>query len=52
MLFSYISAEVVEGWHQSSGHCPNMMSDWFDEIGVGIYDGGTGIYWTQNFGSQ
>ena len=45
-------AEVVEGWHQSPGHCRNMMSDWFDEIGVGIYDGGTGIYWTQNFGSR
>ena len=45
-------AEVVEGWHQSPGHCRNMMSDWFDEIGVGIYDGGDGIYWTQNFGSR
>ena len=44
--------EVVEGWHQSPGHCRNMMSDWFDEIGVGIYDGGDGIYWTQNFGSR
>lgn len=45
-------AEVVEGWRQSPGHCRNMMSDWFGEIGVGIYDGGTGIYWTQNFGSR
>ena len=44
--------EVVQGWNDSPGHCTNMMSDWFDEIGVGLYDGGTGIYWTQNFGSR
>ena len=44
--------EVVEGWHQSPGHCRNMMSDWFDEIGVGAYAGGNQIYWTQNFGSR
>ena len=44
--------EVVQGWHDSPGHCSNMMSDWFDELGVGIYDGGTGLYWTQNFGSR
>jgi uncharacterized protein YkwD len=44
--------EVVQGWNDSPGHCTNMMSDWFDEIGVGMYDAGTGIYWTQNFGSR
>ena len=44
--------EVVDGWHQSPGHCRNMMSDWFDEIGVGVYQNGGSLYWTQNFGSR
>ena len=53
IAYGYASpAEVVDGWHQSPGHCRNMMSDWFDEIGVGIYSEAGGIYWTQNFGSR
>ncbi len=43
--------EVVAGWMSStSGHCDNIMSpDWVD-IGVGYYPDG-GPYWTQNFGA-
>lgn len=40
--------DVVEGWMNSDGHCGNIMSSDFSEIGVGFYDGNL---WTQVFGS-
>ena len=44
---------VVDAWHNSPGHCSNMMAGMFDELGVGIYSSGdTAFYWTQNFGSR
>lgn len=53
IAFGYATPEaVVDAWQQSPGHCRNLMSASFDEIGVGMFDGGTGIYWTQNFGTQ
>lgn len=36
---------VVEGWMNSDGHCSNMMSDDFTEVGVGH----NGLYWTLVF---
>ena len=39
---------VVDGWMTSPGHCANIMSDTFDEIGVGYYT--PDHYWTQTFG--
>ncbi len=39
-------AEVVEGWFNSPGHCENMMSGKFTELGSGR----SGDYWTQDFG--
>jgi uncharacterized protein YkwD len=50
-------AEVVAGWLESDGHCENIMSPDFSELGVGFAIGtGTPIgsaeaaYWTQAFG--
>lgn len=52
-------ADVVQGWIDSPGHRRNMLSDNFEEIGVGhVYlenDGGNlryGHYWTQIFGTE
>ncbi len=43
---------VVQAWIDSPGHCRNIMSGSFTELGVGIATGGDyGIYWTQNFGT-
>lgn len=48
--------EVMESWMNSPGHCKNIMSGDFTELGVGYFTkggpeqpGGRG-YWTQNFG--
>jgi uncharacterized protein YkwD len=43
---------AVDGWLESDGHCGNLMSPNYSEIGVGAYEG-TGdytFYWTQTFG--
>lgn len=40
--------EVVEGWLQSPGHCRNIMSKDYREMGVGR----SGNYWTQTFGAK
>jgi len=48
---------VVTGWLESDGHCSNIMSPEFDEIGIGYYpseqSSGWGNqsypYWTQVF---
>ena len=50
---------VVNGWIASPGHRANMLSDAFEEMGVGYHylanDGG-GLnyrhYWTQVFGTE
>ena len=39
--------EVVEGWLRSPGHCKNIMSKSFKEMGVAK----VGSYWTQAFGT-
>ncbi len=47
--------QVINAWLTSSGHCANIMSDSFTEIGVGhAYSASApyGHYWTQNFGSN
>lgn len=38
---------VVDGWLESPGHCRNIMSPDFTEIGVGFWS--MGSYWTQTF---
>jgi uncharacterized protein YkwD len=49
--------EVVQGWTDSDGHCANLMSPMFTEIGVGYWEGESdnrffngNKLWTQNFG--
>lgn len=39
---------VMDGWLKSEGHCKNIMSSQFKEMGVGR----AGNYWTQAFGSR
>ena len=38
--------EVVQAWFNSPGHCENIMSSKFTEMGAGR----VGEYWTQDFG--
>jgi uncharacterized protein YkwD len=46
---------TFQQWHNSPGHCENMMRDRFNEIGVGhAQSAGSqyGHYWTQVFGRR
>src|SRR5690606_35612819 len=48
------AAQVVRSWLASPGHCTNIMSPRFTEMGAAyVYDAAseTGIYWTQVFGT-
>ena len=47
-------AAVVRAWLKSPGHCRNIMSGKFKELGVGRVEGPGqwGVYWTQNFGTR
>lgn len=40
--------QVMAGWLKSEGHCKNIMSPNFKEIGVAE----TNLYWVQNFGMR
>ena len=42
-------AQVVDGWMHSSGHCANIMSPLFTEIGIGHHPTNQ---WTQAFGAR
>jgi uncharacterized protein YkwD len=45
------AASTMQQWMDSDGHCSNIMSPDFTEIGVGYFPGGGyGHYWTQAFG--
>lgn len=39
---------VIDGWLKSEGHCKNIMSPLFKEMGVARI----GTYWTQEFGNK
>lgn len=41
-------ASVMTGWLQSEGHCKNIMSASFTDMGAGR----AGAYWTQDFASH
>jgi uncharacterized protein YkwD len=46
--------EVMEGWLASPGHCENLMSPRFTEMGIGyVVDpkSASGVYWSQVFGA-
>ncbi len=40
--------DVVKGWLSSPGHCKNIMSSYYKEMGVAR----TGKYWAQEFGAR
>jgi uncharacterized protein YkwD len=51
-------AEVVDGWMNSPGHCKNIMTAGFSDIGIGYWQGEADSQWfngnklwTQNFGA-
>lgn len=53
--WGYASPEgMMEGWITSPGHCSNIMTDWFTELGVGYFEGPepSDFLWTQNFGDR
>ncbi|MFT4049839.1 MAG: CAP domain-containing protein [Solirubrobacterales bacterium] len=43
---------VMKAWMASTGHCHNILSPDYTDIGVGVATGPStyGIYWTQDFG--
>ena len=41
--------EVVNGWMNSPGHRANILNASFNKIGIGVYQSGGVIYWTQLF---
>ncbi len=46
--------EVVSGWLDSPGHCANIMSPLFTEMGLGFAVNGRddyAVYWAQSFGT-
>ena len=46
-------ASVVAGWMGSTGHCQNILSPAFREVGTGVSRGATLVgpgTWTQDFG--
>jgi uncharacterized protein YkwD len=46
--------EVVAGWLNSPGHCANIMTAAYTEMGVAyaLSNDNYGIYWTQEFGTR
>ena len=47
--------EVMEGWLASPGHCENLMSPRFEEMGIAwVVDpkSDSGVYWAQVFGAR
>ena len=47
------AASVVAGWMASTGHCQNILSPNFREVGTGVSQGATVVSpgtWTQDFG--
>ena len=41
--------EVQTTWMNSSGHRANILSSSYTHVGVGVYDEGGRLYWTQVF---
>jgi uncharacterized protein YkwD len=41
--------EVMNDWMASPGHRANILDPEFRQIGIGVYGGPHGTYWTQDF---
>jgi uncharacterized protein YkwD len=55
IAYGQSSPQLVHGgWMLSDGHCSNVLSGLFTEIGIGYHLGGAAgqHYWTQNFGRR
>lgn len=48
---TFTPADTVNGWLESDGHCANILNPAYEEIGVGVYEGGA-LYWTQTFAAK
>lgn len=45
------AAAVMQAWMDSAGHRANILNCELRTLGIGVaYGGGSGTYWTQNFG--
>ncbi|WP_010273504.1 stalk domain-containing protein [Paenibacillus senegalensis] len=42
------AARAIQGWEESPGHLDNILSNSFEYVGVGYYNGDS-TYWTQHF---
>lgn len=50
IAYGYPTPEaVVNGWMHSDGHRKNILSASFSKIGIGCYESGGVLYWTQFF---
>ena len=50
IAYGYSTPEqVVQGWMNSEGHRKNILSSSFSKIGIGCYESGGVLYWTQFF---
>ncbi|MEV6314889.1 CAP domain-containing protein [Streptomyces sp. NPDC051776] len=46
-------AEVTQDWMNSPGHRANILNCSYEEVGVGVREGGpNGRYWAQSFGTR
>ena len=47
---NYVALSTVQGWMESPGHRENILIDYFENQGIGVYlDSDDEIYITQNF---
>ncbi len=52
IAYGYPTAEAVEeGWMDSPGHRANILGRDYTHLGVGVFDDGGTLYWTQVFAS-
>ena len=50
IAYGYPTPEaVVNGWMNSEGHRKNILSSSFEKIGIGCYESGRVLYWSQFF---
>ena len=50
IAYGYPTPEaVVNGWMNSEGHRKNILSSSFGKIGIGCYESGGVLYWSQFF---
>ncbi|MFE2629720.1 CAP domain-containing protein, partial [Streptomyces sp. NPDC059374] len=43
---------VMKSWMNSPGHRANILNCSFKDIGIGVHEGPSGPWWTQNFGAK